>query len=118
MEARNLHVAKTFNGKCMSARRSFISIRGVYYLCSDITISSGNIGLKEVASVICWRILRKLRFSLVIVAELHEVSRVRNSFHFTHFRESKLPQYSPTNDLECQATSFKPILPLEIVVSE
>ena len=32
MEARNLHVTRTFNGKCMGARRSFISIRGVYYL--------------------------------------------------------------------------------------
>ena len=32
MEARNLHVTMTFNGKCMGARRSFISIRGVYYL--------------------------------------------------------------------------------------
>ena len=31
-EARNLHVTRTFNGKCMGARRSFISIRGVYYL--------------------------------------------------------------------------------------
>ena len=34
MEARNLHVTRTFNGKCMGARRSFISIRGVYYLWS------------------------------------------------------------------------------------
>ena len=34
MEARNrdLHVTRTFNGKCMGARRSFISIRGIYYL--------------------------------------------------------------------------------------
>ena len=32
MEARNLHVTRTFNGKCMGARRSFISIRGVDWI--------------------------------------------------------------------------------------
>ena len=36
MEARNLHVTRTFNGKCMGARRIFISIRGVCYLWLDI----------------------------------------------------------------------------------
>ena len=35
MEARNLHVTRTYNRKCMGVRRSFISIRGVYYLWSD-----------------------------------------------------------------------------------
>ena len=45
MEARNLHVTRIFNGKCMGARRIFISIRGVYL----VWYSGGYIKLRKKA---------------------------------------------------------------------